>query len=124
MRFGPRPGAADAGPLPSSPRSAGAALSRAGQRPAELATVIADAASIGGPAVSFTIMHRDRDNLLPPLVLPSQTGLACRETLAFDLPPAGFRVQTGFAESPASTMAGVGSLTLRPCPGGYAFEGV
>jgi predicted amino acid-binding ACT domain protein len=99
-------------------------MSRAGQRPAELATVIADAASIGGPAVSFTIMHRDRDHLLAPLVLPTQTGLACRETLAFDLPPAGFRLQTGFAESPASTMAGVGSLTPRPCPGGYAFEGV
>ena len=99
-------------------------MSRTGQRPAELATVIAEAASVGGPAIAIQIVHRGRDHLLPPLALPSQNGSPCRETLAFDLPPAGFRVQTGFAESPASTMAGVGSLTPRPLPGGYAFEGM
>jgi len=100
-------------------------MSRTGQRPAELATVIAEAASVGGPAVSIQIVHRGREHLLPPLALPSQNGSPCRETLAFDLPPAGFRLQTGFAESPASTMAGVGPLTPSALAGGgFAFEGM
>lgn len=98
-------------------------MSRAGQQPAELATVIAQAASFGGPAVAFEITHRTREYLEAPLTLPSEWADICRETLAFDLPGAGFRIHTGFAGSPASTMAGLGSLTAKPCPGGFAYWG-
>ncbi|TCM46705.1 hypothetical protein [Kribbella sp. VKM Ac-2568] len=100
-------------------------MSRAGQRPAELATVLAQAASFGGPAVAFEVVHRTREHLTTPLAMPSESDWAgiCRETLVFDLPSAGFRVHTGFAESPASTMAGLGSLDARPCAGGFSYQG-
>jgi hypothetical protein len=99
-------------------------MSRAGQRPAELATVIARAASFGGPAVAFAILHLPREHLTP-LATPPSTGISgiCRETLAFDLPPAGFRMYTGFADSPASTMAGLGKVTPMPCAGGQLYKG-
>ncbi|TCN43986.1 hypothetical protein EV644_101879 [Kribbella orskensis] len=100
-------------------------MSRAGQRPAELATVLAQAASFGGPAVAFEVVHRTREHLTTPLAMPAESDWAgiCRETLVFDLPSAGFRVHTGFAESPASTMAGLGSLDARPCAGGFSYQG-
>jgi hypothetical protein len=100
-------------------------MSRAGQRPAELATVLAQAASFGGPAVAFEVVHRTRDHLIAPLAMPAGLDWAgdCRETLVFDLPSAGFRVHTGFATSPASTMAGLGSLAADPCAGGFSYQG-
>ncbi len=100
-------------------------MSRAGQRPAELATVLAQAASFGGPAVAFEVIHRVRQHLTAPLAMPADLDWAgvCRETLVFDLPSAGFRVHTGFAKSPASTMAGLGSLVAHPCAGGFSYQG-
>ena len=100
-------------------------MSRAGQRPAELATVLAQAASFGGPAVAFEVIHRTREHLITPLAMPADLDWAgvCRETLVFDLPSAGFRVHTGFAKLPASTMAGLGSLVAQPCAGGFSYQG-
>jgi hypothetical protein len=100
-------------------------MSRASQQPAELATVIARAASFGGPAVAFAVVHVPRKHLRSTGESPP-TGISghYRETLAFDLPAGGFRLYTGFADAPASTMAGLGTVSPVPFPGGHLYRGI
>lgn len=93
-------------------------MSRAGQRPSELATVTARAAGLGGPAVAFTVVHWSGD---APAPLVDRTG---REALAYDLSSIGFRVFTSIADAPASTLAGLGEVSADTGPAGRTYRGI
>lgn len=102
-------------------------MSRAGQRPAELATATARAASLGGPAVAFSIVHWSGEQA-PPVIVRDAAGQAWnqsgRQALAFDLPSLGFRIFTSVADAPASTLAGLGDMSTRPGSAGRTYDGI